>query len=251
MNSPAINPTAANDVLRYLARKANGMTGADIERMVRQARQKARREKHPFSFADIEATLVSSKLEKSDPLRFRIAVHEAGHAVARIRLELGTITMITIDASEGGYVSGSTEDGYEKTEELLTAILVYSLAGRAAEQELLGSITTSAGGDDTSDLASATRLAFDMETKLGFAQEWPLLYRSMEDRSSVLSLDRELAARVHVRLDNAYEAARKLVVRRRPALEFVAGELLVHDTLEGIQLEAVIARVQRMVADPP
>jgi cell division protease FtsH len=251
MNSPAINPTAANDVLRYLARKANGMTGADIERMVRQARQKSRREKHPFSFADIEAILVSSKLEKSDPLRFRIAVHEAGHAVARIRLELGTITMITIDASEGGYVSGSTEDGYEKTEELLTAILVYSLAGRAAEQELLGSITTSAGGDDTSDLASATRLAFDMETKLGFAQEWPLLYRSMEDRSSVLSLDRELAARVHARLDNAYEVARKLVVRRRPALEFVAGELLVHDTLEGIQLEAVIARVQRMVADPP
>jgi cell division protease FtsH len=251
MNSPAINPAAANDVLRYLARKANGMTGADVEHLVRQARQKARREKHAFSFADIEAILASSKVEKSDPLRFRLAVHEAGHAVTRIRLELGTITMITIDGSEGGYVAGATEESYEKTEELLTGILVYSLAGRAAEQELLGSITTSAGGDDTSDLALATRVAFDMETKLGFAQEWPLLYRSMEDRSSVLSQDRELAARVHARLDNAYEAARKLVVRRRPAVEFVAGELLTHDTLEGVQLEAVIAQVEKMVADPP
>lgn len=251
MNAPATDPAAANRVLRHLARRANGMTGADIERVMREARRKARREKHPLSFGDIEAILASSKRARPDHLRFRMAIHEAGHAVARIRLELGEVTMITIDAPEGGFVAGASESGYEPTEELLTAILVCTLAGRAAEQELLGPITACAGGDETSDLAAATRLAFDMETKLGFARDWPLLYRSTEDRTSILFQNRELAERVNARLDNACEAARKLVVRRRPAIEFVAGELLTHDTLEGSQLDAVVARVRKMVADPP
>jgi ATP-dependent Zn protease len=251
MDSPATNPDAATSVLRYLARKANGMTGADIERVIREARRNARCEKHSLTFADIEVVLASSKLARPNHLRFRMAIHEAGHGVARVRLDLGAITMITIDAPDGGFVAASTESYYEATEELLTAILVCTLAGRAAEQELLGSITACAGNDDTSDLAAATRLAFDMETKLGFARDWPLLYRSTEDRTSVLFQDRELAARVNARLENACEAARELIVRRRPAIEFVAAELLTHDTLEGPQLDAVVAEVRQMVADPP
>ncbi|MCV3240641.1 ATP-dependent Zn protease [Mesorhizobium sp. ZC-5] len=251
MNAPATDPAAANRVLRYLARRANGMTGADIERVMREARRKARSEKHPLTFADIEAILASSKIARPDHLRFRMAIHEAGHAVARIRLELGEVTMITIDAPEGGFVAGSRDSAYEPTEELLTGILVCTLAGRAAEQELLGPIVACAGDDDTSDLAVATRLAFDMETRLGFARDWPLLYRSTEDRTTILLQNRELAARVNARLDNACDAARELVVRRRPAIEFVAGELLIHDTLEGSQLDAVVTQVRKMVADPP
>lgn len=251
MNAPATDPAAAHTVLRYLARKANGMTGADIERVMREARRKARREKHPLTFADIEAVLASSKRDRGDHLRFRMAIHEAGHAVARIRLELGAMTMITIDAADGGFVESSSESGYEATEELLTGGLVCILAGRAAEQEFLGPVVACFGDDDTSDLAVATRLAFDMETRLGFARDWPLLYRSSEDRTSILYQNRELAERVSARLDNACDAARKLVVRRRPAIEFVAGELLTHDTLEGSQLDAVVAQVRKMVADPP
>jgi ATP-dependent Zn protease len=78
-----------------------------------------------------------------------------------------------------------------------------------------------------------------------------LLYRSTEDRTSILFQNRELAARVNARLDNACEAARELVIRRRPAIEFVAGELLTHDTLEGPQLDAVVEEVRKMVADRP
>lgn len=249
--TPPIPNSAADNVLRYLARKAIGMTGADIEHVIRTARQKARRERRDITFADIEAILDASKLKRSDYNRIRMAIHEAAHAVARIRLGLGEISMITIDAPEGGFVSGSTTAGQEETEELLTAVLVATLAGRAAEEEVFKLVTTSSGGVEKSDLALATQLAFDMETKLGLSQDTPLLYRSSDDMSSILHLNRELAARVNARLENAYEAARKLVVERMDAIEFLAGGLMTFDTLEGPELEKIIAHVRKLVADPP
>jgi cell division protease FtsH len=254
MKTSAKHPVAnagAEAVLRHLARKAIGMTGADIEHVIRTARQKARRERRGVTFADIEAILTTAKIERTNYTRIRMAIHEAAHAVARIRLELGEISMITIDAPEGGFVSGSSAAGQEETEELLTAMLVATLAGRAAEQEVFKLVTTSSAGPEKSDLALATQLAFDMETKLGFGQESPLLYRSSDDMSAILHLNRELAARVNARLENAYGIARKLVVDRMEAIEFVAGGLMTFETLEGPELEKVITHVRKLVADPP
>src|ERR1700754_3910447 len=87
---------SAAAVLRTLARKAQGLTGADIERLVREARQKARRQQRPLSYDDLESLLIGARPERSLLLRLRMAVHEAGHSVSRILLGFGTITEITI-----------------------------------------------------------------------------------------------------------------------------------------------------------
>lgn len=47
-------PEAAASVLKRLATRAMGLTGADIERIVRQARLKARREKRAIRYEDLE-----------------------------------------------------------------------------------------------------------------------------------------------------------------------------------------------------
>src|SRR5690606_8382300 len=94
--------TLAPTALKALARRAQGMTGADIERWVRDARQKARRDRRPLSYADLESQLAGSKPSRSTALRMRIATHEAGHAVARMLVGFGPIAEISVDAKMGG-----------------------------------------------------------------------------------------------------------------------------------------------------
>jgi cell division protease FtsH len=124
-----------------------------------------------------------------------MAIHEAGHAVARLVLDLGRVTAISVDGAAGGYTESETPTMEAETEQFFAALLVIRLAGRAAEEEMLGSVTAGAGGSPDSDLAQATHLAMAMETELGFAETAPLLYRPVEDRSSLLAFNPALAER--------------------------------------------------------
>jgi hypothetical protein len=164
-SSPSRDETAVERVLRTLSRKASGLTGADIEAVVQEARRKARREKRAITYEDIESLLAGAKQPRSMMLLNRMAVHEAGHAVARLYFRLGPIIEITIDAPDGGYTLGAVSQD-EQTEELLTAILIANLAGRAAEEEIACSVMANSGGSEQSDLAIVTKLALDTTTYL-------------------------------------------------------------------------------------
>ncbi|MBX9459673.1 MAG: hypothetical protein KL863_28635 [Rhizobium sp.] len=66
MNPIPINPMPMNppaDPLRPLALLAAGRSGADIERLVREARARARRQHRPVTWSDIKAALLSSERE--------------------------------------------------------------------------------------------------------------------------------------------------------------------------------------------
>lgn len=240
---------SAELILRPLALSASGMSGADVEDLVKEARETAFLQKRSITYADIAEALRSRKPAKSDKLLFRLANHEAAHAVVRIYLGLGTISFITLNGSGGSsYVTGLNEGIDVLTEKTVIEIMVIHLAGRAAEEEFCDCLSSGAGGADFSDLALATKLAFDMETTLGFGGQWPLLYRNVEDRSSVLAYDKSLAERVNRRLEAAYEAARKIVVRQQKAIEYLAGCLLMHETLEGPDLDSAIQKVKGFLA---
>jgi cell division protease FtsH len=73
--------SASNPILKRLATRAIGLTGADIERIVGQASLKARREKRPLRFEDLEAGVRMDRPAMPYDLRWRFAVHEAGHAI--------------------------------------------------------------------------------------------------------------------------------------------------------------------------
>src|SRR5690606_27984576 len=140
---------------------------------------------------------------------------------------------------DGGYTLGELGQD-EQTEDLLTTILIEHLAGRAAEEQILGSATSNSGGSERSDLALVTKLALDMETILGFSPKWPLLYRKVESGTAILGTDRELADSVNARIDTAYTAARGLVRLQRAAIEFLANTLLAEERLEGPELDAIL-----------
>lgn len=245
----ALDHIAVEHVLPPLARKAGGLNGADIEELIRKVRRKGRREKRAITYDDIESLLLEAKRSRSGALLRRIAAHEAGHAVCRLHLRLGRIVEITIDGPEGGHTLGTVSQD-EQTEELLTAILVATLAGRAAEEEILGSATMNSGGSERSDLAAVTKLALDMETIYGFGRKWPLLYRQ-ESSAAILGTDVELAKRVNARIEAAYRTARDIVAKQKPAIEFLADVLLAQETLEGPELDAVVEQVRQKMVDPP
>lgn len=195
-----------------------------------------------------DGMLKDSLLLRSLQLQFRMSVHEAAHAVARLHLDLGSIVKITIEAPEGGYVAGTMSG--EQTEAMLTGVLIAALAGRAAEEVIVGSVAAGSGSESC-DLAAATALAFDMETVMGFSKKWPLLHRKVDNRASMLATDHELATRVNARLESAYAVARKMVVNQEIAIDFLGEILLERKTLEGPELDAVLDQVrERIVASP-
>lgn len=180
--------------------------------------------------------------------RYRAAVHEAGHAVTRLYLRLGTLERISIEGPQGGGVSWRMDELDDQTEDLLTAAIVSALAGRAAEEEIVGSVAVGSGGPSFSDLAYATDIAFQMEATLGLGARWPLLHRPTKDQAILFALDPELATHVNARLENAYTAARRIVARQRDVVECLAALLLGHRTLEGAALKRILAELEKRMS---
>lgn len=192
----------------------------------------------------------SATRPRSMMLLFRMSLHESAVAVARIKLGLGTIEEISIDTGDGGCTRAAMSWVEELTEERLTAVLVATLSGRAAEETIIGSTRTSSSGTGSSDLARATAIAFDMEVTAGFSKRWPLLYRPSQDLTSLLALDPDIAARVNARLEDSYAAARAIVAVEKAAVMHLAAILFEHETLVGSKLEAVLEGVRQLMSSP-
>lgn len=225
--------------LRPLALKAYGMTGADIERIVRQARQRARRGRRRLTWRDIETGIAGDRQPILPEERWRIAVHEAGHAVIRHVLRANRPLTLSIDDRLGfGF---ATERGklipLEKDYEDRLAVM---LAGRAAEELVLGEVSVGAGMRPGSDLANATDLALGMETTCGFSRERPLLFRDGIARGQLIHGDHPLTDRVDGRICKAYEVARHGLVRHAAAHLALAGALLEHGVMEGETVTAIL-----------
>jgi ATP-dependent Zn protease len=227
--------------LKPLALAATGMTGADIERLIREARQNARREKRSLSYDDVHKALTSGQRDMPPDLRWRIAVHEAGHALCWTVFDIGIVQTVSIGHSSGGLVQTEIREGVIKDEQWINQLIAIALAGQAAEKVIFGSSTAGSGGHEASDLARATTLATDAETSLGFGKVHPLLYRPVEQNPSTLSVDRNLASHVHERLLAAEKMAHDILSKHREALLALATRLAEATVLEGDDVRALLA----------
>ena len=230
--------------LRLLARRHAGRSGADVERIVREARQVARRAGRPLVWRDLERQMIDADGPRPEALRWRMAVHEAGHALACLLLGGTSIRMISIDAPDGGLVERSVAAHSLQNAAWVTDQIVILLAGRTAEEIVFGETLAGSGGEEGSDLAMATRLAVAMETEFGFSQHQPLVHRHVADIGHLLTIDRELAARVDRRLEQAHADAVVLLGMQGLTLNWLARILLQHGVLEGADLDRVLAEAR-------
>ncbi len=237
--------------LRPLALAAAGLTGADVERLIREARQKARREQRRLSYGDIETAFTADQAAMPPNVIWRIAVHESGHALAYELSGIADVQTMSIGNGNGGFVASKRKVDRIENEAWLDQYLCCILAGRAAEKLVFGDTVMGSGGNEVSDLARATKLATDAEAACGFGKTQPLLYRSIQDQPSLLSLDRQLAGQVHARLEAAERQAMELLSKNRVALLALATRLAQAKVLDGNEVKALLSAEANAAAETP
>ena len=247
------DPAALEGILRHhlgtdlagadvapVARLALGGSGADCARWVRTARQAARQAGRPMVEADLLAAIGASSYPDLDRM---VAVHEAGHAVATAVLRPGALTDARI--SPGAGLSGAVRATPDprSTRGSIHGALLELLAGRAAEEVLLGGFSGGSGGSTSSDLAMATCHAVALETALGLGSFGPMWQGlpTPDTVGTLLALRPVLAARVQAYLESAYAEAVGLVQTFRDAICAVADALVEMRSLTGSEIEALVA----------
>ena len=222
--------------LAALAAQARGMTGADAEALVRRARGVARRDGRHLVAADLVEALAEMRPPMNEALRLRASVHEAGHGLAAVAS--GAAGRVTLSVASAGGVTelGTSTVPGSGTEADFDDALVLLLSGRAAEAVVLGEV--SAGS--VRDLAEATRLAAEMESRWGFSARFPLVSVGLGDVPDVLRTP-WLMEPLQERLDRAYVRALELMERQRVALVRVSEALFHRQHLDDAEVRALAA----------
>jgi len=160
----------------FLAQLSVGLTGADVERIVRGAARRARKAKRGLSQSDVQDE-ITNKPRGTDAFLImtpaeiaRTATHEAGHALAIFLSEtkgsdIGFITVVPRDDGVLGFVVPLPDERAYLTRRDCEAKVEVFLAGRAAEELTYGEDGVSGGASN--DLQAATELVTRMVTKLG------------------------------------------------------------------------------------
>lgn len=240
--SEAIHTTTSNQHadLRRLALMASGSTGADIERLVRDVRRQTRRQQRSLTWSDLEQALLAGQLKLSEEVRWRNAIYEVGHAIAFCDTGIAEVMTVSIGIGGMGQVVSRQHRHFLQTQDWLMRSIACMLAGRTAELLVFGDTVAGAGGYDDSDLARATDHAVAGETRLGFSDHQPLLYRSVASSINELSLDRHLAERVNARLVTAEAMAKGLLESRRDELIAIAERLKEVGAMTGGEVRALL-----------
>lgn len=217
----------------------SGMSGADVQQLVREARRAARRQRQDLSIAHLHNILIA-KTEQVDPtLRKRIACHEAGHAIAAVRL--GVAENVTANMIDHGTSQGSVTMSFidqSPTRAVIEQQITVLLAGRAAEELFLGEVSAGAGGGHTSDLARATSLALKTVTNWSLSKAGLTPWMDAEKQPDIKCYKPEIVAEVTEMLDAAYLRAWCLLKANREYHTAVTAALL---DKHAIDHEAILA----------
>lgn len=221
--------------LHALSRRATGRSPADLDAAIRAARSDARHAKRLLTIDMLETRLDIVRTGENRNRTWRIAVHEAGHAVVAHVLGIGEIQRMSLTDDAGHVLCRAYQN-----ESLLTdieAIIAYSMAGRAAERVVLGSISAGAGGPATSDLALATRHATDIETRYGLGLQGSIWHANPDAAYTATPAIRD---RVRQHISRAEDRAAKILEQNLYFLEVLARQLVEKRTLKGTEINRLL-----------
>ncbi|WP_417692398.1 AAA family ATPase [Roseibium sp.] len=236
--------------LTVIADCLEGHSGADIEKLVRDARRAARKAKRKLHYEDIVSKLPKRIAVSREDLR-RIAVHEAGHAIVHAVVGEGEIVRLKIEpdlnmqrqVAEAGFLEVARPELKGRTRKDYEAQLMVHLGGLAAEELVFGEIADGGGGSMGSDLASATQIATEMEASFGFGDSLVHLAPSGSKQvGDVLLTDHALRRRVEATLAKAYVDARAILEENEPAHCALVDALLERHKLDGREVLEIISR---------
>ena len=169
--------------------------------------------------------------------RYATAVHEAGHVAVGVAAAhtdpVHKVSILPRGRALGVTQSMPDKDRLMYRRELLEDQICMMLGGRAAEMEILGTMT--AGAAD--DIERAASLARKMVAELGMSDLGPICLKDPHARHSQALLDRveETTRRL---LDAELARARRIVADWREEIARLVGQLLEHETLDAEAIQA-------------
>jgi cell division protease FtsH len=243
-------PLAPDVSLEAMARGTGGMSGADLASIVNEAALAAsRRGSGSVEMADLEEArdrvLMGSErrsLVLTNADRRLTAYHEAGHAVAGLMLSgldpVHKVTIIPRERSLGVTASLPERDRHTHAFSELRARLIMLMAGRAAEEHVLGAehVTTGAGGD----IQHATRIARRMVVRYGMSKRLGMVDLSAEEDPLAADTARLVDEEIRRIIDEAYREALELLKEHRDLLDGIAAALLEKEVLGRDELWEIV-----------
>lgn len=251
----------ASDVdFNKIARMASGASGAELANIVNEAALRAVRDGRKYATqADLEESIevVIAGYQKknailSDKEKWAVATHEIGHAlVAALQTNSAPVQKITIiprTSGALGYTMQVDEDEhYLMTKEELENKIATLTAGRAAEEVVLGSISTGAAND----IEQATKLARAMITRYGMSKDFDMVALETVN-NQYLGGDASLAcsAETQARIDEQvvglvkrqHEKAGKILLEHREKLRELSEYLYQKETITGKEFMEILNR---------
>lgn len=245
-----------------IALATSGAVGADLANMMNEAAINAVKNgrlavSQKDLFESVELVLVGK--EKKDRIlskeeRRIVSYHEVGHAlVTALQKDAEPVQKITIvprTMGALGYVMQvPEEEKFLNTKKELEAMLVVSLAGRAAEELVFDTVTTGAAND----IEQATRVARAMVTQYGMSEKFGLMGLATQESQyltgrTVLNCGEATAAEIDEEvmkmLKAAYAEAKRLLSENREAMDHIAEFLIEKETITGKEFMKIFREVK-------
>ena len=250
----ARNKPLAEDVdLGQVAKGTPGFTGADLENLLNEAalltgrQDKAAIDKACIDEAVIKVIAGPEKHSRVIPPQERrlTAYHEAGHAVVMRALPqhdpVHQITIVPRGQAGGMTISLPDEDRSYLSREYMIQQIVSLLGGRAAEQLMLGDISTGASNDIQRATSMARKMVgtYGMSAKLGTVafdagSDEVFIGKSMgHTRPYSEKTAAEMDSEIRAIIDEAYDKAQAILLTYQKQLTEIAEYLLANETMTG------------------
>lgn len=252
-------PLSENIVLRTIAERTSGFSGADLANLVNEAAiLAARRGKKIVEMQELTESIEKVILgpeRKSKVINQKekeiIAYHEAGHALLASFLSnadpVQKVSIISRGQAGGYTMAVPTEDRKLHSKAYFVDELSVLLGGYASEKIKFGDITTGA----SNDLERATQMAREMITRYGMSELGPRTFGKKEEliflgkeineeknysEHTAENIDKEVSRFIN----EAYNTSERIIKEKINILKKIADTLLEKETIEKDEFDSLI-----------
>jgi len=253
-------PMSEDIKLEIIARGTAGFTGADLANLVNEAALNAARygqklvTMSDFEFAKDKVLMGTERRSMviSEEEKKITAIHEAGHALLAAILEhsepIHKVTIIPRGMALGLTTLLPIDEKHNHSEPQLKDMIAVLLGGRIAEEILNHGIKTTGASND---LERVTELARKMVCEWGMSERMGTLTFGKKEQQ--IFLGREIAQHkdygddtaINIDLEikrmvmNQYNRAKDELEKHKIALQKIADELVIRETLDGEQVKKI------------
>jgi len=252
-------PLEEKVILREIAERTPGFSGADLANIVNEAAiltaRNNRKKINQESLLDSIEKVMLGPERKSHMLSKKekgiTAYHEAGHALAANSLPntdpVHKISIVSRGHAAGYTLKLPTEDKHLHSKSEFLEELVVLLAGYATEKIVFNELTTGA----QNDLKRASELARKLVTQYGMSELGPISYREHDEW---VFLGKEIGdhqnysektasaidAQVHKFISDALARAENILNSKKELLKKIADRLIEKETIERKEFEELV-----------